>query len=433
MSEYFDIAAALYTGNLTFFVGTGFSKELTGGKAPSWSNLLDLCYNEIKNNRSQTDKSELDGFYGKKIDPLIYAEFLEVELKKEGRLLRDIIKQIISDRTSNKELDADAVKCIKDFFSSKPGVNFITTNYDTLLSDHIFPQENSAFVEGQVFTRKKSKYNIYHVHGCITNPETIVVTNQDYYSFQNKRGYLSRKLYTLFQETTVVILGYSLGDFNLNTILNEVHKSRKKTFRYADIYFVSRDKVPDVIANLYSEMYGIHVISETSIREFFSSLDNRYEDAKSSFEFIGVKDIEKNFLCDPSNYQKVLSNDFTIRFLFLCASLVGKDLSDIAFIDFVLEVLKQKSNIISSERDVYSYIDWLVYLASVILINEEMENKFKELLYPLYNEQEGCDFYNFYNFCLEEKKIKPENMKFFERLKEEFDEIQQRDYDQGVL
>ncbi len=40
MSEYIEIAYAAATHRLCFLTGTGFSKAVSDGKAPSWQSLL---------------------------------------------------------------------------------------------------------------------------------------------------------------------------------------------------------------------------------------------------------------------------------------------------------------------------------------------------------------------------------------------------------
>ena len=92
MYDYFEIAYALAGKSLCLFLGTGFSKQITDGKAPSWLELLQDCCDELgdpdplKNELPPDGKNEL---------PLEEcAQIIELELNKEGKDLREIIRGI---------------------------------------------------------------------------------------------------------------------------------------------------------------------------------------------------------------------------------------------------------------------------------------------------------------------------------------------------
>ena len=101
MYEYFEIAYALAADSLCLFLGTGFSKHITDGKAPSWIELLQACCDELD------DPDSMKGvlFPGGKNDiPLEEcAQIIELELKKQGKKLRFIIADIIG----NLKIDDD--------------------------------------------------------------------------------------------------------------------------------------------------------------------------------------------------------------------------------------------------------------------------------------------------------------------------------------
>ncbi len=58
--------------------------------------------------------------------------------------------------------------------------------------------------------------------GTIKQPETLVLTKEDYDNFSKKRAYLAAKLLTIFIEYPVIFIGYSLGDSNVNDILSSI-------------------------------------------------------------------------------------------------------------------------------------------------------------------------------------------------------------------
>lgn len=90
MSDYLDISTSLYNNSLTLFVGTGFSKFITDGKAPSWVELLSMLTKKIDKDDSLFNKlfnTYDDGSLKEtKLDILICAQILELEYIKKKRI-----------------------------------------------------------------------------------------------------------------------------------------------------------------------------------------------------------------------------------------------------------------------------------------------------------------------------------------------------------
>jgi hypothetical protein len=81
------------------------------------------------------------------------------------------------------------------------------------------------------------------IHGSVSNPRpegSIVITEEDYHRFLRQDRYIINKLYTLFCERTVVFLGYSLNDSNIQSIYHDVLFDQKAGDAGGDIYIVSR-------------------------------------------------------------------------------------------------------------------------------------------------------------------------------------------------
>lgn len=375
MSDFLEIAASLHTNSLTFFVGTGFSKYITNGAAPNWLELLIECAESIDkddillNQLFNINKS--GEIIDCKFELTICAQILEIEFKKKKKNIKEKIVEIINSRINETTIDDTKLNEIQDFFSKYPNVNIITTNYDTLFSDFVLPLSSRVIIEGTTIQRINSGQNIYHIHGCTNKPSSIVLTLNDYYNFQNSNNYFSRKFYTLLQETTVAILGYSLGDFNLNTIFSEVKNTKTGSFRKTEIFYISNNNVPNLLSDFYNFTYGIRVLEDLTIKTFFRSIESHYDKAKDLIE--SVKDLE-DVIAGKSTYNDdYLKLYFSLSQILVQASTLGIEKSDENFLNTIISILNKKVEFCQEDNAWAQYehlADWLIDIASIIIIKE---------------------------------------------------------------
>ena len=100
----------------------------------------------------------------------------------------------------------------------------ITTNWDTLL-ESLFADAGFEKYIGQkelLFSNPKEIAEIYKIHGCCTNPNSLVLTGEDYKHFNERNPYLAAKLLTIFIEHPVLFIGYSISDENIQSILGSI-------------------------------------------------------------------------------------------------------------------------------------------------------------------------------------------------------------------
>lgn len=213
------------------FVGSGISRRYLG--CENWEELLKkFCFlaeaNYVKV-RSQADgdlteiASILANIYSEiwwdsKVKGNKDVEYAEHLTKKDSPLkveISDYLKKIhqttIHDYTNEIEL----------LRSSKiDGV--ITTNWDLFL-DNIFNEFSVYIGQDDLFaSRNHGIAEIYKIHGCSSQPNSLVLTKEDYDLFRKKNPYLSSKLLTIFIEHPIVFLGYSLTDPHILEILEEI-------------------------------------------------------------------------------------------------------------------------------------------------------------------------------------------------------------------
>lgn len=387
MNTYLEIAVSLVTNAITFFIGTGFSKYLTDGKAPSWIELLVELTKIVDNNdhilHNKLFNTDVSGnVTSAKLELSICAQVLELEFKKKRLDIRKSVVDVINGAINPSTVNLEKANRLKSFFGNYQNINFITTNYDKLLNEYILEGYPKVFVDGSPIPRSNLGQNIYHIHGCITKPSSIVITINDYFKFQHRDNYLSRKFYTLLQENTVVILGYSLDDFNLNRIFNEAQTSKAFSLRRSDIYLINRDNVDEIYKNFYSFSYGINVIDNTEINEFVPNLSGCIPEAKKLITEVGnlrkVLDgthvYTDNFIKLGSSFSQVL----------LQAATIGVSVSDKKLVKVLVQILKKKKEFTHESGAWQQYIqlaDWLLDLAAIINIaNNEIKDDYLELV-----------------------------------------------------
>lgn len=98
----------------------------------------------------------------------------------------------------------------------------VTTNYDKLM-ESVFPNYDVYYNEEKLlFSPLSSMGEIYKIHGSIDDPDSMVLNEQDYKKFEERRNYLMAKIFTVFGEYPIIFLGYSLGDQDIRELLSSI-------------------------------------------------------------------------------------------------------------------------------------------------------------------------------------------------------------------
>lgn len=230
-------------GTLPFlFVGSGFSKRYLNTE--NWENLLkrftlegkckdiNRYISSVEDGRNNLEKVasalSLD-FYEKwweleqfKESREIYKNQIlnqETPLKLEiSNYFRNInIKEKIEKLSTNLKNEIEVLKKI-----NVDGI--FTTNYDLLL-ENIFKNYDVYINQKNILNSQSYGVNeIYKIHGCCTNFSNIILTDNDYKSFEKENEYVIAKLLTIFIEHPVLFLGYSLNDKYIQKIISSIAK-----------------------------------------------------------------------------------------------------------------------------------------------------------------------------------------------------------------
>ena len=131
-----------------------------------------------------------------------------------------------------------------DLFKTVTVDGIITTNWDTVL-ESFFPEFEVFIGQDEIlFSPSQGIAEIYKIHGCSSQPNSLVLTTEDYDDFNRRNPYLAAKLLTVFVEHPVLFLGYSLSDENITDVLKQVASclTNENIHKLKDrLIFVQRD------------------------------------------------------------------------------------------------------------------------------------------------------------------------------------------------
>ena len=359
----FEIAYAAATNRLCFFTGTGFSKAVTNNEAPSWQSLLeDLC-DLLPDSNSLKESLFPDG----KRSPLSLeeiAQVISIKLAVTNKSIYEETAKLIGDI----ELSGDNEQIAK-FFSERQ-FRVVTTNYDKLAEELTGESESQSLAPGLPIPRSSANVKVYHVHGSIDSPDNMVITSEDYFRFINGDSYFSRKLSTVLHENTVVILGYSLGDTNLKAIISDYKGFSKSHVIGSNIFLVSRSDVDQNVKDYYSHCYGIRVLDNIDIPDFFGDLNGKIPKvegiAKKSIESIR-KVVYKEFNFKEA-YLKLEDSFYRIISALSAEGLSLENKRVVAVIGNVIEAKRELTTENNAWEQYEQLARWLIYLGTILEI-----------------------------------------------------------------
>lgn len=213
------------------FVGSGLTKRYLSG--PNWEELLQQLADECPN----IDKRF--AYYKQRYPELIdigsvfsgsYNEWawgegeknFPAELFEAGNEPSIYFKYKISSVFNSLLQEKEIVNNNEiDLLRKIHPHSIITTNYDKLL-ESIYPEFTPIIGQKILYANHGSIGEILKIHGCCSNPKSIIINRDDYDDFIKKKKYLSAKLLTFFAEHPLLFIGYSAEDSNIKNILSDI-------------------------------------------------------------------------------------------------------------------------------------------------------------------------------------------------------------------
>ncbi len=221
-----------YTAAPFLFLGSGFSRRYLGTE--DWKTLLEK-FSTFDRRGFRYYSSKADGDLPKAAS-YIAEEFYDIwwskdeyqknRIKYEPHILdkESPLKIEISEYLSNKVINLKQDYLLSEI-NKIPNIvvdGIITTNWDCLI-ENLFPEFDVKIGQKGILNGVIQEIGeIYKIHGCSKEPNSLVLTNRNYENFNNKNKYLAAKLLSIFIEHPIIFMGYSISDENIIEILKDV-------------------------------------------------------------------------------------------------------------------------------------------------------------------------------------------------------------------
>lgn len=164
------------------------------------------------------------------------AEDLNLDISKEHDLLA-LAQYHVNSHTVRGEINQQLIDAfigdvnltpVHDIISRLPIDTVWTTNYDRLIEKSYESAgrnvEVKLTIENLAQARKGRDVTVYKMHGCVSQPHDAVLTKQDYEVYDVKRRLFTDSLKGDFVEKTLLFIGFSFTDPNVERILSKVRE-----------------------------------------------------------------------------------------------------------------------------------------------------------------------------------------------------------------
>jgi hypothetical protein len=202
-----DLAAA---GRLVLFLGAGVS---AGAGLPTWGELLKRL--ALRAGIAESDVPALE-----RLEERDRALVIEGRLRQRGSTLGEDVA------TSFRAAPWRALTHTQ--LAALPIAEAATTNYDTLFEDARRDIGLATTVLPYESVGADARW-LLKLHGCVTHPEDIVITRDDYLRYNERRAALAGIVQALLVTRHMLFVGFSLRDEHFHRIIHDVRKAVRST------------------------------------------------------------------------------------------------------------------------------------------------------------------------------------------------------------
>lgn len=212
------------------FLGSGFSRHYLG--TPCWVDILQMFaphkieqYYSLFNTKSLIKVAteiakDLTKDFWELSDNDDFKQTYQNDVVDPSSVLKIRISNYLKDQ-SLRDFPAEYEEELH-FLEHLSIDGIITTNWDDT-AERIFPKFTTYVGQEQlIFSPTYNVGEIYKIHGSYKEPQSLILTEEDYAGFNQRNPYLAAKLITIFVEHPVIFLGYSISDSNIQEILQSI-------------------------------------------------------------------------------------------------------------------------------------------------------------------------------------------------------------------
>jgi hypothetical protein len=205
------------------FTGAGISAQSVddeGNRMKTWKSFVETAIEGI-DTACSVQKDYAQQFYEN--GDLLQALQVVRDYMEPGSY-----KRLLQDNYNRRKMNvSEAHEILKDLNMK----TIVTTNFDTIYDDYCRRDSATHVVTNfyetpNLMSNLKSVYNvIIKAHGTISDPDNLIFTQDEY--FKAKRIYPSfyKILESLFLTHTVLFLGYSMADPDIQLLLNSAENT----------------------------------------------------------------------------------------------------------------------------------------------------------------------------------------------------------------
>ena len=286
-----DLALHFKARNACIFMGAGVSG---GAGLPMWSELL----RGLATGTLLAANTEFAA-----ADVLSKASMLKNELGAAGFAAR-----------IDEALASPKYSLLHGLLSSLPCNEFITTNVEQLFEKAASSKERGITILPSTEEQHLIDRWLLKIHGCVSEPSSMVLTRKDYDSSISSRRALFGVLQAMLLTRHIVFVGYSLSDPDFLEIVQEVNDALPQSGadeaggrKLGTVLTLFTDSSPDPLVNRLFDI--VPISSGTKEDATTVQFETAVRDLERFIDLIGMLSSDRAAFLLDSRYSALLSPD----------------------------------------------------------------------------------------------------------------------------
>ncbi len=269
-----DLVNRIRDGKCVLFAGAGTSLD---AGLPTWHELLEYMIDQVQDcgQLDSDDKKELEELLALQ-DYTVVAEFCKEKLGARG--FADLIRERLG--TKNR------VSVMHKLLAEIPFKGVITSNYDNFVEKNhsnyrvILPDDiNNYDMDTVNHLFEDDVFPIFKVHGSYENPDSIILTDNDYRNVIFKKPRYRENLRRLFEDKSLLFVGFSFRDSSISLLLQEIFTI---TEGRSNSHYAFLSDIGDIKKNFFWKSRNIRIIPYQTIEGSHLALNRMLENLRDT-------------------------------------------------------------------------------------------------------------------------------------------------------